>query len=332
MDAHCQTPPYSETKSGFITQPEVLRTKLSLAQDSLPLSTEAAQDFVFKVPAAFVERMNRGDAQDPLLKQVWPAVDEEIDTPGFHRDPLGEEAATVAPGLLRKYQGRALLIVSGACAVHCRYCFRRHFPYGEHQLDDVALQAAIAQIHADQTLSEIILSGGDPLILSNRRLDGLLRQLAAIPHIRRLRIHSRVPIVLPRRIDKQLVEIFTPYASRLVLVVHANHAQELNADVRDQLLELRNSGMTLLNQTVLLRGVNDSAADLVQLSDALFTCGVLPYYLHQLDPVAGAAHFQVSDQAALEIMAKMRDALPGYLVPRLVREQAGASSKQPVFG
>jgi len=330
MDAYCQTPVESETRQGLITRPETLRTKLSLPNQSLPLGSQAAQEFVFKAPLAFVSRIQENDAQDPLLRQIWPAIEEEDEVPGFFQDPVGEEAATVMPGLLHKYPGRALLIVTGACAIHCRYCFHRHFPYGEHQLNDEQLRATLEQIRSDDTLSEIILSGGDPLTVSNRRLEELLRLLAGIPHIRRLRIHSRIPVVAPQRVDQRLVEILTPYAPRLVLVIHANHAQELDADVRGRLLALRRSGISLLNRAVLLRGVNDSATELAGLSEALFSSGVLPDYLHQLDPVAGAAPFRVSDQEALEILAELRDELPGYLVPRLVQERAGASSKQPV--
>lgn len=330
MDAHCQTTPGPDAKTGFETRPATLREELGLSTRRLPIGHAAARDFSLKAPESFTGRIRPGDENDPLLRQIWPAPEEEIATPGFHADPVGDADATIATGLLQKYRGRALLLASGACAIHCRYCFRRHFPYREHSAEDQPWRSALRQIRSDSSLKEIILSGGDPLTLSNRRLRSLLEQLEAIPHVLRLRIHTRTPVVHPARMDASLLELLAACADRLVVVVHANHARELDHEVCQRLRELRAGGIALLNQSVLLRGINDSATRLAELSERLFACGTLPYYLHQLDPVAGAAHFHVPDKEALDIVEQLRRELPGYLVPRLVREQAGAPSKQPL--
>lgn len=330
MDAHCQTPHHHNTQARIETQPDTLREALELPVAQLPASHNAIRSFAFKAPASFCERIQPGHSNDPLLRQIWPSPKEEMQTPGFNSDPVGDSAATVTPGLLQKYHGRALLVVTGVCAIHCRYCFRRHFPYREHREDSQPWSSALHQIRRDTSLQEVILSGGDPLTLSNRRLASLLSQLEDIPHVKRLRIHTRLPIVLPARVDTGLLTMFAPSSDRLVLVVHANHTNELDNSVRECLRELRDSGITLLNQTVLLRGVNDSVSALADLSERLFECGALPYYLHQLDPVAGAAHFAVPDAEASKLVGALRRQLPGYLIPRLVREQTGSPFKQPL--
>jgi len=298
---------------------------------TLQLLTEAARDFPLRVPRGFVARMRRGDAADPLLRQVLAAPAELLAVEGYGPDPLDEATARDAPGLLRKYAARVLLVATGACAVHCRYCFRRHFDYGADAADgQPRWTAALEQIAADPGVEEVILSGGDPLALGNARLAALLDRLAQVPHVVRLRIHTRTPIVLPARVDAGLLQALAPWRDRLVVVVHANHANELDAAVLASLQALRSVSSAVLNQSVLLAGVNDDATTLAELSRRLFTAGVLPYYLHQLDRVAGAAHFAVDDVEALRLHAALLATLPGYLVPRLVRENAGAASKTPL--
>jgi len=271
--------------------------------------------------------MRRGDANDPLLLQVLPGARELIEQAGFGPDPLGEEAATQAPGLLHKYHGRALLITTGACAVHCRYCFRREFPYQDSGTQAGRWQAALAALAADSSIEELILSGGDPLSLSNARLMQLTDSLRAVPHLRRLRIHTRTPIVLPERVDAGLTSWLERLPWPTVIVLHSNHANEIDGTVRAAAQRLRSAGATLLNQSVLLAGINDSVAALEALSQALWSAQVLPYYLHLLDRVRGTAHFEVAQSRAQVLMAGLAARLPGYLVPRLVRESAGAPSK-----
>jgi EF-P beta-lysylation protein EpmB len=267
-----------------------------------------------------------------LLRQVLPLGVERAPAHGFVPDPVGDGPAALTPGLIQKYQGRALLMAHGACAIHCRYCFRRHFPYGAMGPQAPRLEAAIGLIAADSTLSEVILSGGDPLMLDDAPLGALLRRLHAIPHLQRVRLHSRLPVVLPERITDALCTHLRGLRLPAVLVIHANHARELGDPCAAALARLRAAGVTLLNQSVLLAGVNDRADTLADLSERLFGLGVLPYYLHQLDPVQGAAHFAVSDPHALALEAELRARLPGYLVPRLVREVAGDPAKRPLTG
>jgi EF-P beta-lysylation protein EpmB len=285
--------------------------------------------FPLRVPRGFISRMRPRDPRDPLLRQVLAVGAELLPVSGFSADPLRESAMREAPGLLHKYRGRALLITTGACAVHCRYCFRRHYDYGQEMSDPGAVRwsAALAHVAADPQIEEIILSGGDPLSLGNSRLAGLLRELNALPQLRRIRIHTRTPIVLPSRVDCGLLDAFARVRDKLVIVVHANHAAEIDATTGEALRQLRDACATLLNQSVLLAGVNDNTAALAELSTRLFDCGVLPYYLHQLDPVAGAAHFAVPDTRATQLAQQLNACLPGYLVPRLVREIPGAPGK-----
>jgi EF-P beta-lysylation protein EpmB len=275
--------------------------------------------------------MAPGDPADPLLRQVLPLDAECDDVEGFTVDAVGDQAARRAPGLLHKYAGRALLIATGSCAVHCRYCFRRHYAYGEEprRLDE--WQAPLDVIAEDTSLSEVILSGGDPLMLTDARLDQLISRIAATRHIRRLRVHSRLPIVLPNRVTAGLIDLLRNHSSLTpIMVVHANHPAEVVGDCAEALKRLVTSGIPTLNQAVLLRGVNDDAETLITLSERLVNLGVMPYYLHQLDRVQGTAHFEVSDKRACELVAALRARLPGYAVPRLVREVAGADSKQSV--
>lgn len=296
-----------------------------------PGACSSGAAFPLRVPRAFVARMRRGDPLDPLLRQVLPLAAEDAEVPGFGPDPLGEADAARAPGLLQKYAGRALLVTTGACAVHCRYCFRRDYPYGEIAGTDGRWREALEAVARDPSITEVILSGGDPWSLSDRRLSRLTEQLARIPHVEALRVHTRLPIVLPARVDAGLLAWLgaLPWPA-VTIVVHANHPREIDGEVEQALRRLRATGATVLNQSVLLAGVNDDADTLEALSRALHRCGVLPYYLHLLDRVRAVAHFEVAEQEGRRIVAQLAARLPGYLVPRLVREQAGAPAKTVV--
>jgi L-lysine 2,3-aminomutase len=291
-----------------------------------------AQDagFALRVPRGFAARMRRGDARDPLLLQALPQMAELVQVPGFVSDAVGDLAAREAQGVLHKYQGRALLIASGSCAINCRYCFRRHFPYGEETAAAGQWRQALEHVAQDESINELILSGGDPLALATHKLEELGRGLADLPHVTRLRIHTRLPVVLPERVDEPFIAWLRALPLQKVLVLHANHANEFDETVDAACARLRDAGATLLNQAVLLRGINDTVDALTALSERMFAAGVLPYYLHQLDRVQGAAHFEVADARALALVEAMRARLPGYLVPKLVREIAGDPSKRPV--
>ena len=313
-----------------VRDPRELLAMLGLDTLAASLSEEAAAGFPLRVPRGFVARMRQGDPADPLLRQVLPVLDEDRVVPGFGLDAVGDGAARAARGVIRKYRGRALLVATGACAVHCRYCFRRHFPYAEETAAAEGWRDAVAAIAADATIDEVILSGGDPLALATPKLAELTDALAAIPHLRRLRIHSRLPIVLPERVDAPLLDWLRALPWPVAVVVHANHANEFDAPVDAAMAALRDAGATVLNQAVLLRGVNDSVDALAALSERSFAAGVLPYYLHQLDRVAGTAHYEVADERARELHAALAARLSGYLVPRLVREIPGDSGKRPL--
>ncbi|MBU1192198.1 MAG: EF-P beta-lysylation protein EpmB [Gammaproteobacteria bacterium] len=321
-------PAWRRALSEAVTRPSELLSLLGLPDE--PESESAAQLFRMRVPRGFITRMRPGDRYDPLLLQVLPVAAECQASAGFMTDPLGEAAAMAAPGLLHKYQGRVLLTLTGACGIHCRYCFRRHYPYAEANPSGGHWEQALAYIRQDSSIHEVILSGGDPLSLSDQRLTAMVTDLATIPHLQRLRIHSRLPVVLPERVTPELLGWLTGNRLRPVLVIHANHAQEIDATVQAALRTIVAAGIPLLNQSVLLKHINDTADGLCTLSETLFDAGALPYYLHQLDHVQGAAHFEVTDDEAQELMTAMRARLPGYLVPRLVREQAGEPGKSPL--
>lgn len=310
-----------------VRDPAELLGLLELDSALLPAARAAAECFPLRVPRSFVARMRKGDPHDPLLRQVLPLGAELHEVSGFGTDPVGDLAAGRGPGLLQKYRGRALLVTTGACAVHCRYCFRRHFPYAEENPRRGGWDNALETLRKDPDIEEIILSGGDPLSLSDERLAELVRALDGIPRLRRLRIHTRQPVVLPERVDPPLLDWLRASRLQKIVVLHANHPAELNEEVTHALAALAGAGCHLLNQAVLLAGVNDRADTLESLSQRLFAAGVLPYYLHLLDRVAGAAHFDVPESRALELIAALRSRLPGYLVPRLARETAGESSK-----
>ncbi|MEJ2631279.1 MAG: EF-P beta-lysylation protein EpmB [Acidihalobacter sp.] len=314
-----------------IRDPRELLVLLGLPETLLEAACAAAEDFRLLAPRGYVARMRPGDPHDPLLLQVLPQGRELIAASGYVSDPVGDLAAEATPGVLHKYHGRVLLITTGACAVHCRYCFRRHFPYSASNPARDTWREALEYLHAHPEVEEVILSGGDPLVLDDDKLAALAGELEHVPHLRRLRLHTRLPIVLPERIDDALLGWMHRSRLQIVCVVHANHANELDDSVERALRRLRDGGVELLNQSVLLRAVNDSAQALERLSERLFACGVLPYYLHLLDPVAGAAHFHVDDSEARAIMQELRSRLSGYLVPRLVREEPGAPAKTPAI-
>lgn len=315
-----------------ITDPLQLLELLDIPQSEFPDCDLAADGFPLKVPQCYIDKMQPGNPNDPLLKQIMLSSREQEQVAGYSSDPVGDQNATAIPGLLHKYHGRVLLIATQTCAVHCRYCFRRHFPYTENQPSRNRWQSAIAYINEHREISEIILSGGDPLLLSDQKLADLLDRLETIPHLKRLRIHSRLPVVLPARITDQLCQRLADSSLDCCLVIHANHGNEIQQAEIDCLQKLRASNINLLNQSVLLAGINDKVDILARLSEQLFSAGVLPYYLHYLDPVSGAAHFNVNKAKAIELMNGLQSCLPGYLVPRLVEEIAGEESKSPIIG
>lgn len=295
-------------------------------------SMAAASDFPLFAPRGFIARMRWGDPHDPLLRQVLPLANETVLPPGFTTDPVDDTGATLASGLLHKYHGRVLMVTTGACAVHCRYCFRRHFPYAEVPHAFADWEPALAHIEADKTIQEVILSGGDPLTLVDEQLERLVERLAAVPHLRRLRVHTRLPIMIPQRVNDGLIGWLRGTRLTSVVVIHANHAAELDDAVAEALARLIDAGIPLLNQAVLLRGVNDSVDALVELSERLVELRVMPYYLHQLDRVRGAAHFEVPRGQGLQLMDELRARLPGYAVPRYVVEVPGDASKRQLTG
>lgn len=313
-----------------LRDPVELLDGLGLQALASRVSATAQAQFPLRVPRGYVARMRQGDANDPLLRQVLPIDDEDRVVSGFSLDAVGDGAAKGGTGVIHKYDGRALLIATGSCAIHCRYCFRRHFPYADETAASGGWASAIDYLRADASVHEVILSGGDPLSLSTPKLAELTDALRALPQITRLRIHTRLPIVLPERIDAEFLDWIGDLPWPVVTVVHANHANEIDDAVRAACAGLRARGVHLLNQAVLMRGVNDEADALAALSEALFAAGVLPYYLHQLDRVQGTAHFEVSDAEARALRAALEARLPGYLVPKLVREIAGEPGKTPL--
>ena len=294
------------------------------------LDVDVDSKFALRVPRSFVRRMKLGDPADPLLRQVLPLAAESVRVAGFSRDPLQEHGTSVAPAVIQKYAGRVLLIAAAECAVHCRYCFRRNFPYSEHRLS--VGEDSLNAVRNDPSISEVIASGGDPLMLTDGHFFRLLGALEAIEHVQRLRIHTRLPVVIPSRITLALADRLGASRLGVVLVLHVNHANEIDAELVARVAELCDAGVTVLNQSVLLSGVNDDITSLVTLSEQLFAARILPYYLHLLDLVEGAHHFLVQDARARELYAGMRVRLPGYLVPRLARETPGQPAKDWLLG
>jgi len=314
-----------------VREPAELLAMLGLDPTRMGVSLAATQAFAQRVPQGFIARMRHGDPSDPLLRQVLPIDDEMRIVEGYSLDAVGDGPARKATGVIQKYRGRALLVTTGSCAINCRYCFRRHFDYAGENAARGGWHDAVAAIAEDPAIDEVILSGGDPLSLATHKLAELTDALRAIPHLRRLRIHSRLPVVLPERVDDELVQWLRSLPWPVAFVIHANHANEFDDSVDAALARLHQAGARLLNQAVLLRGVNDNFEALVGLSERSFAAGVLPYYLYQLDKVQGAAHFEVSDERALALHAELVAHLSGYLVPKLVREISGDRSKRPVI-
>ncbi len=322
---------WRDSMKAAVRDPAELCHLLKLPDEFLPGAIEAARSFPLFAPREYIARMRVGDPHDPLLKQVLPIGDEGRSTPEFVADPVGDQHRQIAPGLLQKYYGRALLIATGACAVHCRYCFRRHFPYAEGTASPSLWDAALDRLKADPTIEEIILSGGDPLTLVDSALTLLAERLAKAPHLRRLRVHTRLPIVIPKRVTAELLQWLGGTRLTPIVVVHANHPAEIDDATADALGRMVDAGIPVLNQAVLLRGVNDDASILAELCRRLIDVRVMPYYLHQLDRVAGAAHFEVPVAQGREIAAELHRLLPGYAVPRYVQEIPGHPGKTPLL-
>jgi L-lysine 2,3-aminomutase len=335
IDLQIEIPPrpstWQQELADAVRDPDILIDRLGLPDSLRAGARRAAKLFPLFVTDSFLRRMRPADPRDPLLLQVLPLGDETQSPQEFTADPLGEASAHRAAGLLQKYTGRALMIATGACAIHCRYCFRRSFPYGDEPRRLADWEPAIDHLRADRSIREIILSGGDPLMLSDARLSEIIARLDQIPHLDRLRIHTRLPIVLPSRVTGRLLELLRSTRMTPIVVVHANHPAEVVGDCRDALRELVTGGLTVLNQSVLLAGINDAVASLAELSLRLINVGVIPYYLHQLDRVTGTAHFAVAESRGLELIEALRDRLPGYAVPQYVREVPGEQHKMPLM-
>ncbi|EME3971237.1 EF-P beta-lysylation protein EpmB [Vibrio fluvialis] len=312
-----------------ISDPAQLLQQLGIDPQPWQNGFDARKLFAQRVPQSFVDRMEKGNPYDPLLRQVLPLSEEFEVHSGYSEDPLEEQNNTV-PGLLHKYRNRALMIVKGGCAINCRYCFRRHFPYADNKGSKAVWQQSLDYLASQPELNEVILSGGDPLMAKDQELSWLIERIGAISHIKRLRIHSRLPVVIPARVTDELVELLANTRLQVVLVTHINHANEINLELKQQMARLRAVNVTLLNQGVMLKGVNDSVAAQVALSETLFDAGILPYYMHVLDKVQGAAHFYISDADAKAIMSGLLERVSGYLVPTLTREIGGRKSKTPL--
>jgi len=329
-DLHlCDEKSWQKSLRDVITDPEQLLKLLDIAPDEYLQHFKARKLFPVRVPLSFINRMKKGDFEDPLLKQVMPLSKEFLVTDGYSDDPLNEHD-TVAEGLLHKYKNRVLMIVKSACAINCRYCFRRHFPYQDNSPNKQRWQSALDYISAHDEISEVIFSGGDPLMANDDHLAWLIDKVEQIPHISRLRIHSRLPVVMPNRITSKLVTLLKNSRLKATMVLHINHPNEINDELREALEPLREARIPLFNQSVLLRGVNDDADVLIKLSEYLFDAGIQPYYLHLFDAVQGAAHFDVTEADAVAIVKNMLANLPGFLMPKLVREIAGQTNKTPI--
>ncbi|QLD33004.1 EF-P beta-lysylation protein EpmB [Mannheimia varigena] len=282
--------------------------------------------FALRVPRAFAEKMEKGNPNDPLFLQAMSLQAEFVETEGFVADPL-EEQQSPAPNILHKYHNRLLFMVKNSCAINCRYCFRRHFPYDEVKSGKAVWAESLLYIAAHSELEEVIFSGGDPLMAKDSELDWLLNEIEQIPHIKTLRIHSRLPVVIPNRITAELCDRLSQSRLNVVLVTHINHANEIGAQFAEKMEKLKNAGVVLLNQSVMLKGINDNAQTLKTLSDRLFEVGILPYYLHLFDKVSGASHFYIEDEQAVGIYRELQKITSGYLVPKLAREIANEPNK-----
>jgi EF-P beta-lysylation protein EpmB len=324
---NCSSSSWQEAMKTAVRDSANLMRLLGLDSNQVSLSSKGEAQFPVFVPLPYLSRIRPGDPFDPLLLQVMPQYAESVDAFGFVEDPVGDLKVEKSPGLLHKYPGRVLMVVSGSCAIHCRYCFRRHFPY---ELAPKSLQQwepTFRYIEEDDSIHEVILSGGDPLTLVDSTLQSIVERIASIDHVQRLRVHTRLPVVIPQRVTDALCEIFSSTRLATWVVLHINHAREIDGEVEQSISRLRNAGATLLNQAVLLRGVNDNVDALRQLFEKLVDCNVSPYYLHQLDRVAGGAHFEVPLELGQQWIADLRKRLPGYAIPLFVQEIAGEESK-----
>ena len=314
----------SELASAFSKPADLLKY---LQIDASVFSEFALEDFAMRVPLSYAACMEKGNQDDPLLKQVLPIIDELSSPADYRLDPVGDLAALTENCIIHKYHGRVLFIATGGCAINCRFCFRRHFPYADAQLNKQKESIALRYLKNNPSINEVILSGGDPLLLSDQRLEELIQQFSAIPHLKRIRIHTRIPIVLPSRINANFIAVLNNAPLPIIMVTHCNHANELSEQVTTACLSLKQKNISLLNQSVLLKGVNDNLVTLQHLSEQLFASGILPYYLHLLDKAKGTAHFEGEQREAIKIHQQLQQVLPGYLVPKLVREQAGEAAK-----
>lgn len=315
-----------EILNNAISDPKILLEKLNLPMENVEQDIQARKLFALRVPQPFIDRMEKGNPHDPLFLQVMSSAQEFLQVDGFVKDPLDEQH-NAAPNVLHKYHNRLLLMVKNACAVNCRYCFRRHFPYDQNQGNKTNWQKAIDYIASNPQIEEVIFSGGDPLMAKDNELEWLIKHLEKIPHLQRLRIHTRLPVVIPERITAKFCQILSESHLKTVLVTHINHQNEIDDKLANALFQLKQTGVTLLNQSVLLKGINDNALTLKNLSDALFQVGVLPYYLHLFDKVEGASHFYLDDATAVKIYQELQAITSGYLVPKLAREIAGEPNK-----
>jgi len=325
-----QIPAWQNELNRAIKDPKTLFEYLDLPKEYLPKAIQAHHAFPLRAPISFVSRIKKGDINDPLLRQILPLDLELVDQPGYNADPVGDSQAEKLPGLIHKYPNRVLLTLTGACAIHCRYCFRRHFDYQASNPSRRHWSKILEYIKSDTGISEVILSGGDPLSLSDKRLQSLIADLEEISHVKFLRFHTRQPVVIPARITDEFIRLLSETRFKPILVLHINHPQEIDTELKTAIAKLKEANIDLLNQTVLLKGVNDSVSNLTNLSLALGQAGVFPYYLHMLDKVTGASHFNIEQAQALKIMEKLKQSLPGYLVPKLVQEVQGAPYKLDV--
>ena len=315
--------------ANVVTDPKKLLEMLDICPSNYQQHFSARQLFPVRVPKPFIKRMIKGDFNDPLLKQVMPLSAEFEQLAGYSTDPL-EEHDTVAEGLLHKYKHRVLMMVKTGCAVNCRYCFRRHFPYQDNSPNKARWQQALSYIAEHTEINEVIFSGGDPLMANDQHLTWLVEQIEQIPHVQRLRIHTRLPVVIPQRITDELVTLLANTRLKATMVLHINHANEIDDDFCAAIEKLRAARIPLFNQSTLLKGINDDAQVLVSLSEQLFDCGIQPYYLHLFDPVQGGAHFDIEEKQAVGIVQQMMAILPGFLMPKLVREIAGEANKTAI--
>ena len=322
-------PTWQKELAAAFSKPEDLLQYLNL--DCQTYSALAKDDFAMRVPLSYAACMQKGTLDDPLLMQVLPINNELINPADFQADPVGDLSALTEGCIIHKYQGRVLFITTGGCAINCRFCFRRNFPYADVQLNTQNESVALAYIQANADIHEVILSGGDPLLLSDQKLSDLIQNLSSITHLKRIRLHTRLPIVLPARITTELITILQNAPLPIIMVTHCNHANELSEQVISACLALKQQNISVLNQSVLLKGINDNAHTLQALSERLFTAGVLPYYLHLLDKAKGTAHFELTEREAVKIHQVLQHNLPGYLVPKLVKEQSGQAAKTLIF-